>query len=57
MGWHVAVASGGPYANHLHVSPERTMPATHQSIVYRRDALPYTQPTIKALKAHGRATI
>jgi len=28
----VAVASAGPYANHLHLAPDRTMPAHHDSV-------------------------
>jgi len=41
----VAVASAGPYAN-LHLDPDRiTMPASHNPVFYRPDALPVAQPT------------
>jgi len=42
----VAVASAGPYANHLHLAPEITMPVLHHSSSYRLDGLPATQPTV-----------
>ena len=42
----MAVASSGPYANHLHFAPDITMLAPHRSIFYRPDALPDTQPTV-----------
>jgi len=40
----VAVASAEPYAN-LHLAPDITTPPSHQSVLYRPDALPGTQPT------------
>jgi len=53
----VAVASGGPYANHSHLAGGQiTTGAPHHSIFYRSDALPDAQPTVlKALK-HCRAS-
>ena len=44
----VEVASGGPYANHLHLTPESrqiTTPSPHHSIFYRPDTLPDAKPT------------
>ena len=35
----VAVASAGPYANHLHLAADRTMPSPHHSIFYSQDTL------------------
>jgi len=40
----VAVALAGPYAS-LHLAPDITMPAPHNSIFYRPDALPAAHPT------------
>jgi len=40
----VAVASAGPYAS-LHLAPEITTPAPHNSVFYRPDAFSATQPT------------
>jgi len=45
----VAVASAGPYAHHLPITPEvkqTTMPAPHHSIFYRLGALSDAQPTV-----------
>jgi len=42
----VTVASARPYANHLHLTPDRTTPAPHHKIFYTLDALPDTQPTV-----------
>jgi len=42
-----AVASAGPYANNLHLSPDRLLtPTPHHSIFYRLDALPDAEPTV-----------
>jgi len=37
----VAVASGGPYANHLHLAPDRQV-----IIFYSPDPLPDAKPTL-----------
>ena len=47
MGFWDAVVSAGPYANNLHLAPDR-LPQQH---LIRPDALPDAQPTVKALKA------
>jgi len=42
----MAVASAGPYANNLHLAPDRR---PHQHLInqfYRPDALPGAQPTV-----------
>jgi len=41
----VAVASAGPYANHLHLAPDRYHSSTSPLSFYRPDALPAAQPT------------
>jgi len=42
----VAVASAGPYANHLHLAADR-QPRQHLiNLFYRPDALPDAQPTV-----------
>ena len=47
MGFVDAVASAGPYANNLHLDPDRK---PHQHLItqffYRPDALPDAQPTV-----------
>jgi len=40
----VAVASAGPYANHLHFAPDSQHLITQ--FFYRQDALPDAQPTV-----------
>jgi len=46
-GFGTAVASAGPYANNLHLAPDRkTTPTPHDSNFYRLDALPDAQPTV-----------
>jgi len=40
----VALASAGPYANNLHLTPDTT-PVPHHSSFYMLDALPATQLT------------
>jgi len=42
--WDV-VASAGPYANNLHLTPDT--PTPRHSIFYRPDALPDAQPVSK----------
>jgi len=43
----VAVSSAGPYANHLHLTPERQKcQHLNTQIFYRPDALPDAQPTV-----------
>jgi len=43
----VAVASAGPYANHLCLSPcQITAPVPHHSVFYMPDALRDAQPTV-----------
>jgi len=43
----VAVASAGPYSNHLQLAPDRTdnLASTSPLSFYRPDALPAAQPT------------
>jgi len=41
----MAVASAGPYANNLHLAPDR-LPTRRQSIFYWLDALPDAQSTV-----------
>jgi len=43
----VGVTSAEPYANHLHLAPDR-QPCQHHitQILYRPDTLPDTQPTV-----------
>jgi len=48
-GSHLAMASGGPYANHLHFTPrsrQKTMPAPHYLIFNRLDALLDAKQTV-----------
>ena len=48
----VAVASAGPYANHLHVAQTDNYASTSPLSFYRPDAIPFLPPnSIKALKA------
>jgi len=42
MGFWDTVASAGPYANNLHLTPDSTTSLNF----YRPDALPDTQPTV-----------
>jgi len=42
----VAVASAGPYANHLHLALDKNHASTSPLSFYRTDALPATQPTV-----------
>jgi len=46
MGFGVAVASVGPYANNPPRSREITTPTPHRSIFYWPDALPDAKPTV-----------
>ena len=39
----VAVASAEPYANHLHLTPDRTTPAPHHSIFFT-GRMPFLPP-------------
>ena len=54
MGFGDAVASAGPYANNLHLAPDRQ---TNQNLItqslYRPDALPDAQPTVSKHWRHG----
>jgi len=42
----VAVASAGPYANHLHFASNSNHTSIHHSISYGLDAVPVAQPTV-----------
>jgi len=42
----VAVASAGPYANHLHLATDKYHASTSPLSFYRPHALPATQPTV-----------
>jgi len=47
MGFWDALASVGPYANNLHLSPDMiSTPAHHPVNLYRPDAFPDAQPTV-----------
>ena len=47
MGFWDAVASVGPYANNLHLAPDRDNHTNTSSLsFYRPDALPDAQPTV-----------
>jgi len=39
----LAIASAGPYANHLHFASDIFTPAAHHSIFYGPDAVPDAQ--------------
>jgi len=47
MGFWMAVASAGPYANNLHLAPDR-LPHKHRISFYKLDALPDAQPNTRA---------
>ena len=54
MGFEMALLSAGPYANNLHLAPDRTDNHTNTSSLnfYRPDAFPDAQPIVsKVLKA------
>jgi len=46
IGFWDAVSSAKPYANNLHLAPDKTIPTPHRLIFYRPDALPDAQPTV-----------
>jgi len=46
MGFWDAVESAGPYANNLHLAPDRYHTNTSSLNFYRPDALPDAQPTV-----------
>jgi len=48
----VAVATAGPYANHLHLAPTDNHASTSPLSFYRPDALPAAQPTALQVQVH-----
>jgi len=46
MGLGDEVASAGPYANNLHLTPDDNHNSTSSLDFYRLDALPDTEPTV-----------
>jgi len=51
----VAVASAGPYANHLHLAADRyhTITSSHHSIFYRLHALPDAHQQCQSTEGNG----
>jgi len=50
----VAVASAGPYANHLHLAPDKQHASTPPLSFYKPDTFPAAQPTASKHWRHSR---